>query len=105
MSTSLQNRTEELLDAIESRILCLDGAMGTMTQRLKLDEAAVRGERFADHDPSVQLSNFGDLLGVTHPEKITQIHRLYLDAGADIIETNTFNASPVEWMSFFSLMI
>ncbi|NND99867.1 MAG: methionine synthase, partial [Pirellulaceae bacterium] len=55
----------------------------------------VRGERFADHDPEVQLSNFGDILGLTLPEKITEIHRLYLEAGADIIETNTFNASPI----------
>ncbi len=69
--------------------------MGTMTQRLKLDEQGVRGQRFADHDPEVQLTNFGDILGLTHPEKITEIHRQYLEAGADIIETNTFNASPI----------
>ena len=66
-----------------------------MTQRLKLDEQAVRGARFADHDPDVQMSNFGDILGLTHPEKITEIHRLYLEAVRDIIETNTFNASPI----------
>ena len=59
-------------------------------------KAAVdRGERFADHEAEVQLTNFGDIMGLTHPEKITEIHRLYLESGADIIETNTFNASPV----------
>ncbi len=82
-------------ERLASEILVLDGAMGTMTQRLKLDEAGVRGSRFADHDPEVQLNNFGDILGLTHPDKITEIHRQYLEAGADIIETNTFNASPV----------
>jgi 5-methyltetrahydrofolate--homocysteine methyltransferase len=83
------------LDRLASEILILDGAMGTMTQRLKFDEAAVRGDRFRDHDSDVQLTNFGDILGLTHPEKITAIHLEYLEAGADIIETNTFNASPV----------
>ncbi|MEM7454063.1 MAG: methionine synthase [Planctomycetota bacterium] len=88
------------LARLENEILLLDGAMGTMTQRLKLDEAAVRGERFADHDPEVQLTNFGDLMGLTHADKIVEIHRLYLQAGADIIETNTFNASPVGMLEY-----
>ncbi len=84
-----------LLERLASEILILDGAMGTMTQRLKLDEAGVRGERFADHDDSVQLTNFGDLLNLTHPDRIVDIHYQYYQAGADIVETNTFNASPV----------
>ena len=96
MSTAqIKTTSETLLERLHSEILILDGAMGTMTQRLKLDEEAVRGKRFASHDVSVQLTNFGDILNLTHAEKITDIHFQYLDAGADIIETNTFNASPV----------
>ena len=89
-----------LPDLIRERILLLDGAMGTMIQRLQLDEAAVRGERFADHDPSKDLKNFSDLLCLTHPEKITSIHDAYLEAGSDIVETNTFGASPVGMAEF-----
>ena len=82
-------------ELIRDRILLLDGAMGTMIQRLGLDEAGVRGERFADHDASKQLKNFSDILCLTHPEKITDIHRAYYgEAGSDIVETNTFGASP-----------
>ncbi|MCP4080733.1 MAG: methionine synthase, partial [Planctomycetaceae bacterium] len=96
MSTAqIKTTSESLLERLNSEILILDGAMGTMTQRLKLDEEAVRGKRFASHDGSVQLTNFGDILNLTHAEKIADIHFQYLDAGADIIETNTFNASPV----------
>lgn len=82
-----------LPDLIRERILLLDGAMGTMIQRLKLDEQAVRGERFAGHHKD--LANFPDLLCLTHPDSITAIHEAYLAAGADIIETNSFGASPV----------
>ncbi|MGI9517704.1 MAG: methionine synthase, partial [Pirellulaceae bacterium] len=89
------NLVDVLLKRLENEILVLDGAMGTMTQRLKLDEQGVRSDRFADHDQQVQLTNFGDILSLTHPEKIVDIHLQYLEAGADIIETNTFNASPV----------
>lgn len=93
----IENKTiaELLEERLAHEILLLDGAMGTMTQRLQLDEAGVRGERFANHDPQVQLNNFGDILSLTHPEKITQIHLEYFEAGADIVETNTFNASPI----------
>ncbi|WP_153557413.1 methionine synthase [Roseimaritima sediminicola] len=91
--------TETILPSlIRERILVLDGAMGTMIQRLKLDEQGVRGERFADHHKD--LKNFSDILCLTHPEKITDIHRAYLDAGADIVETNSFGASPVGIMEF-----
>ena len=85
--------TEILSELLSQRILVLDGAMGTMVQALKLDEAAVRGERFADH--TKDLARFTDILCLTHPADITEIHRKYLAAGADIVETNTFGASLV----------
>ncbi|MFC7494157.1 MULTISPECIES: methionine synthase [unclassified Nocardioides] len=85
--------TEELTRALEARILVLDGAMGTAIQRDRPDEAGYRGERFADW-PSDLIGN-NDLLTLTQPELVAGIHREYLDAGADIIETNTFNANAV----------
>jgi 5-methyltetrahydrofolate--homocysteine methyltransferase len=87
--------TQSFYQRLSREILILDGAMGTMTQRLGLTEEDVRGERFAGHDPQVQLKNFGDILGITRPEDITGVHLAYLEAGADIVETNTFNASPI----------
>ncbi len=91
--------TESLLShLIRERILLLDGAMGTMIQRLKLDEAAVRGDRFAGHQKD--LKNFSDILCLTHPEEITDIHRAYFEAGSDIVETNSFGASPVGMVEF-----
>ncbi len=89
-----------LSELVRERILLLDGAMGTMIQRLKLDEKAVRGERFADHRPDKDLKNFADILCLTHPEKITEIHDAYYAAGSDIVETNTFGASPVGMVEF-----
>ncbi len=83
---------------IRERILLLDGAMGTMIQRLGLDEAAVRGERFAEHHKD--LKNFSDILCLTHPDKITDIHGAYYEAGSDIVETNSFGASPVGMIEF-----
>ncbi|WP_366145729.1 methionine synthase [Nocardioides sp.] len=85
--------TEELTRALEERILVLDGAMGTAIQRDRPDEAGYRGERFADW-PSDLVGN-NDLLTITRPEIVAGIHREYLAAGADIIETNTFNANAV----------
>jgi 5-methyltetrahydrofolate--homocysteine methyltransferase len=76
---------------LAQRILLLDGAMGTMVQQHKLDEASVRGARFRDHGPLVK--NNVDLLVLTRPELISSIHHAYLDAGADIIETNTFGST------------
>jgi 5-methyltetrahydrofolate--homocysteine methyltransferase len=76
---------------LEQRILILDGAMGTMTQRLRLTEADFRGERFRDHGKD--LKNNGDVLSLTKPGVIRDIHEGYLAAGADIIETNTFGAN------------
>jgi 5-methyltetrahydrofolate--homocysteine methyltransferase len=84
------NKFTELLD---QRILFLDGAMGTMIQQHKLQEADYRGERFADWPSDLKGNN--DLLSLTQPEIIRAIHTQYLDAGADIIETNTFNATRV----------
>ena len=86
--------THQLLESLLSeRILILDGAMGSMLQRYKLSEEDVRGERFQSH--TKDLIRFGDILNLTHPDKITDIHRKYLEAGADIIETNTFGASVI----------
>ncbi|MBS0158608.1 MAG: methionine synthase [Nitrospira sp.] len=78
---------------LKERILILDGAMGTMIQRYKLDEAAFRGTRFQQW--TKDLKGHNDLLNVTQPAVIEAIHRQYLEAGADIIETNTFNSQAV----------
>ncbi len=84
--------TEHPLDRLlRQRILILDGAMGTMIQRYKLDEAAYRGKKFASHPVDIKGNN--ELLVLTRPDVIEEIHAAYLAAGADIIETNTFNAN------------
>jgi 5-methyltetrahydrofolate--homocysteine methyltransferase len=80
-------------DELKKRILIIDGAMGTMIQRYKLEEADYRGERFKDWHTDVKGNN--DLLSITKPEVITAIHQQYLDAGADIIETNTFSSTSI----------
>ena len=85
--------TDELTAALSTRVMVLDGAMGTAIQRDRPDEAGYRGERFKDWPSDVQGSN--DLLTLTQPEIIAGIHREYLEAGADMIETNTFNANSV----------
>jgi len=97
---SRSQNSDSVRELVSQRILVLDGAMGTMVQRLELDEAGVRGERFAEHDPTKDLKNFTDILCLTHPASITDIHRQYLEAGADIIETNTFGASLVGMEEF-----
>ncbi|HEY4937125.1 MAG TPA: homocysteine S-methyltransferase family protein [Puia sp.] len=79
--------------ALASRILIIDGAMGTMIQRYKLEEADYRGERFKDWPSDVKGNN--DLLSLTRPDIIGAIHREYLEAGADIIETNTFSSTAI----------
>ena len=89
----MRDRTRELESALERRILVLDGAMGTLIQRHRLDESGYRGERFRDHDRDVRGNN--DLLSLTQPEIILDIHRSYLAAGADIISTNSFNSTPI----------
>jgi len=80
-------------EAIKDRILVLDGAMGTMIQRYKLTEADYRGERFKDFHMDIKGNN--DLLSITKPEVISAIHKEYLEAGSDIIETNTFNGTSI----------
>lgn len=88
---SLDNRIATLHQAIQNRILILDGGMGTMIQGYKLTEADFRGERFKDWPSDIQGNN--DLLAITRPDVIKAVHMAYLDAGADILETNTFNAT------------
>lgn len=83
---------EDFIARLEKEILVLDGAMGTMIQSLGLDEESFRGERFSDH--TVNLKGCNDVLSITRPDDIKQIHRSYLEAGADIIETDSFNANP-----------
>jgi 5-methyltetrahydrofolate--homocysteine methyltransferase len=85
--------TQKILDAAQQRILVLDGAMGTMIQRHTLEEEHFRGARFADWHTDLKGNN--DLLSLTQPDIICDIHRAYLEAGADIIETNTFNSTQV----------
>ena len=85
--------TDSLTATLRERIMVLDGAMGTAIQRDRPDEAGYRGERFKDWHTDVQGNN--DLLSLTAPEIIAGIHREYLEAGADIIETNTFNATAI----------
>jgi 5-methyltetrahydrofolate--homocysteine methyltransferase len=88
------NPAGERLEALlRQRIVYLDGAMGTMIQQLKLQEADYRGERFQGHPG--QLKGNNDLLVITKPSVIRDIHRAYLDAGADILETNTFNGTSI----------
>jgi 5-methyltetrahydrofolate--homocysteine methyltransferase len=86
-------RGQALPALLEKRTLILDGAMGTMIQRFKLQEAHFRGERFKDHPRD--LKNNGELLSLTRPDVIRDIHEGYLAAGADIIETNTFGATSI----------
>lgn len=86
------NSAHSLHQLMTERILVLDGAMGTMIQRAQLEEADYRGNRFADW--SSPLKGMNDLLVLTQPKLITDIHNEYLEAGADIIETNNFNATP-----------
>jgi len=98
-------RTELLLQAVRQRILVIDGAMGTMLQSYKLDEGGYRGTRFAEgrdahglhehHGPGCDLKGNNDLLTLTQPDIIKAVHTAYLDAGADLLETNTFNATSV----------
>jgi 5-methyltetrahydrofolate--homocysteine methyltransferase len=95
MSTPYLNpaRVDALLAALAQRILVIDGAMGTMVQGYRLEEADYRGTRFAAHAHDLKGNN--DLLTLTRPDIIGAIHGAYLDAGADFVETNTFNATSI----------
>jgi 5-methyltetrahydrofolate--homocysteine methyltransferase len=95
-------RTQQLIDAASQRILIIDGAMGTMLQSYKLDEGGYRGARFCDghdahahHGASCDLKGNNDLLSLTQPDIIKAVHMAYLDAGADLLETNTFNSTTI----------
>ncbi|MEW5942504.1 MAG: methionine synthase [Pseudomonadota bacterium] len=93
-----RNRSALLKEQLEQRILILDGAMGTMIQTYKLQEADYRGSRFADYPRDLKGNN--DLLVLTQPQIIRAIHAGYLDAGADIIETNSFNANAISMADY-----
>ncbi len=88
-----QERTRRLKSLLDERIVVLDGAMGTMIQQQRLDEQAFRGQRFQAHGKDLRGNN--DLLVLTQPDLVASIHRQYLEAGADLIETNTFNATAI----------
>ncbi len=92
------NRAAELKALLDQRIVILDGAMGTMIQGLRLTEADYRGKEFARHSRDLRLNN--DVLNLSQPEIIASIHRQYLDAGADIIETNTFNSNAISMAEY-----
>ena len=87
-----------LNEILKTRIMVLDGAMGTMIQRHNLDENDFRGAEFQDHPSALKGDN--DLLSITRPDVIRDIHRAFLDAGADIIETNTFNANAISQQDY-----
>ncbi len=93
MKTPVYTRAQALPEILNTRIAILDGAMGTMIQRFKLSEADYRGERFKDFPKDVKGNN--ELLSLTRPDVIRDIHEGYLAAGADLIETNTFGATTV----------
>jgi 5-methyltetrahydrofolate--homocysteine methyltransferase len=86
-------RVQSLRDLFAQRIVVLDGAMGTMIQKHRLDEAAYRGARYANWHRDLKGCN--DLLVLTRPQLIGDIHREFIDAGADIVSTNTFNATSI----------
>ena len=89
---------QSLYDSINKRILVLDGAMGTMIQTYKLEEEDFRGERFKNHKSPLKGNN--DLLSISQPKIIEEIHRKYLDAGADILETNTFSSNSISMADY-----
>jgi 5-methyltetrahydrofolate--homocysteine methyltransferase len=93
MKPIIYTRGQQLPEILAKRIAILDGAMGTMIQRFKLNEAQYRGERFANFHKDVKGNN--ELLSLTRPDVISDIHEKYLAAGADLIETNTFGATTV----------
>src|SRR5450631_2257537 len=93
MTVSISPKRTALLAAARKRILVLDGAMGTMIQALEYDEAAFRGERFKDFHRDLRGNN--DLLILTQPQAIEEIHFAYLKAGADIVATNTFSSTSI----------
>src|SRR4051812_36699385 len=103
MSNTTENLTrlahaKRIREELQKRILVIDGAMGTMIQAYKLDEAGYRGDRFKDFQHSLKGNN--DLLSITRPDIVEDIHIHYLESGADIIETNTFNAQRISMADY-----
>ena len=90
--------SESIHTLLRERILVLDGSMGTMIQQYKLAEEDYRGDRFKDHPVALKGNN--DLLSITRPDVIKEIHGKYLDAGADILSTNTFNANAISMADY-----
>src|SRR3569832_863927 len=93
MKPIVYTRAQQLPSILAQRIVILDGAMGTMLQRFRLSEADYRGARFKDHPKD--LRNNGDVLSLTRPDVVRDIHEAYLASGVDIIETNTFGATRI----------
>ncbi|MGH9437409.1 MAG: homocysteine S-methyltransferase family protein, partial [Terriglobia bacterium] len=93
-----EKRIHPVEELLRRRIAIIDGAMGTMIQARNLTEADYRGKQFAGHAKEVRLNN--DLLNITQPQIIEEIHRQYLEAGADIIETNTFSSNAVSMKEY-----
>ena len=91
-------QTHPIVAALQDRILLVDGAMGTMIQAHELEEEDFRGSSFADHPNALKGNN--DLLSITQPEIIADIHRRFLDAGSDIISTNTFNSTSISMADY-----
>jgi Homocysteine S-methyltransferase len=91
--TERRTRIERLKKLLEERIVFLDGAMGTMIQQHHLDERGYRSERLRNHGRDLKGNN--DILSLTRPDIVADIHRAYLEAGSDIIETNTFNSNSI----------
>jgi 5-methyltetrahydrofolate--homocysteine methyltransferase len=92
------DRTQQIKELLRERIVVLDGAMGTMIQRLALTETDFRGTRFSSHRRDVRGNN--DLLSLTRPDVVESIHHRYLEAGADIVETNTFNSNAISMADY-----
>src|SRR4029079_13077211 len=92
-------RPHPLVEILKKRIAIIDGAMGTTIRTYGMTEADIRGERFKD--AKKDLLNNGDLFSLTQPKMIGDIHRRFLEAGADIIETNTFGATSISQSEFF----
>ena len=100
MTTSLNraSRISRLPELLAQRILLIDGAMGTMLQTYRLGESEYRGTRFADWPSDLKGNN--DLLAITQPDIVGAIHGEYLESGADILETNTFNANAISMADY-----
>src|SRR5262245_8921930 len=94
----MADRAQALRELLARRIVVIDGAMGTMIQAARLGEADFRGERFKGHPRD--LKGCSDVLSLTRPDVVEAIHRQYLDAGADIVETNSFTATSVSMLDY-----